>query len=295
MRNYPMSMTAGALLALVAMVIGGCDEVATTTSQDPQATGLACLPDCSGADLNDADLAGTNLREANLREASLAGANLSNTDLDGADLRGADLRGARMISTVLRGADLSGADLTGANLNNANLAGAILRGADLTRVNLRDANLAGVDLTAATLTDADLRRADMRGVNLTAVSGCDVSGRVPGCPTIGNIIWWFVDACDDALQNYIRFFDVTNDLVWPGPDSAYTLDQLDSYNLACRTDAKVCFGAEDEWGVDIWGVGIDGSESCEACCQTCPAGGETVELSTIGLFCGGTHGPVSLP
>ena len=251
------------------------------TSQDPAATELACLPDCSGADLQHADLAGANLREANLSDASLAGANLSNTDLDGANLRGADLRGVMMISTLLRGADLSGADLNGANLNNANLAGAILRGADLTKVNLRDATMAGVDLTGATLTQADLRRADMTGVDLTAVQGCDVSGRVPGCPTIGELVWSMWDLCDDGYDIHLRFFDLTNNLVWPGDDRVYVLDESDDYALSCRSGAQVCYGAEDSSGFDTgwWGVGLDGTESCENCCSTCPPGGNRLELT----------------
>ena len=277
-------MMASTLLLMV--LLGSCDQMAA--SPDPAAAAeLACLPDCSGADLRDADLAGANLREANLSEASLSGADLSNTDLDGANLRGADLRGVRMLSTVLRGADLSGADLVGANLNNANLSGAILRGADLTRVNLRDATMAGVDLTGATLTDADLRRADMRGADLTAVQGCDVSGRLPGCPAIGEMVWSFLDACDDGSGIELRFFDLTNDLVWPSDDEVYVLDRTEifSFPLACRAGAKVCYGADDGLGIDWWGVGIDGDEDCEDCCYTCPAGGATVDLGPIALTC----------
>ncbi len=167
------------------LVLANCEPLTTPTAVPSETAGgegrLACMPDCSNANLVGASLSGVDLREINLSYASLAGADLRNSDLDGANLRGADLRGATLISTTLRGADLSGADLAAANLDSADLSGAILRGVGLTGANLRGATLVGADLHGADLTDADLQMADLIGVDLSVVQGCDVSGRLLRC------------------------------------------------------------------------------------------------------------------
>ena len=193
----------GAARATVAGAVRGVYELATEApapGPEPAApagrdAGLACLPDCSRADLRGADLYKANLSAAHLIWADLTDANLRGADLDyanlvNATLRGADLHAAYLYAANLRGADLSDANLSVANLSVANLPNAKLIGADLYDAYLIGANLIGADLTradlsGADLTDANLSRADLSGATLpnggAGALGCDKGGRLPGC------------------------------------------------------------------------------------------------------------------
>ncbi|GAB3286317.1 DUF7477 domain-containing protein [Parahaliea aestuarii] len=78
------------------------------------------------------------------------------------------------------------------------------------------------------------------------------------------------DACNDGRPLDYRFFDKTNNLVWPNSSQYYYTSgyySTDSHTLSCRTGAQICYGAEtDNW---YWGVGLDGDRGCEDCCVTC--------------------------
>jgi hypothetical protein len=87
------------------------------------------------------------------------------------------------------------------------------------------------------------------------------------------------DGCDDGYTVDLRFFDVTDNLQWPGNTAdAYTLnyDNTYTYNLSCNTGDKICYGASDPNG--YWGVGVGNTENCPDCCYTCENASESIEL-----------------
>ena len=100
------------------------------------------------------------------------------------------------------------------------------------------------------------------------------------------LVWPMEDACHDGHDMELRFFDRTNDLVWPGEGRVYVLRGDNTYRLACRSGARVCYGARARNSPDssYWGVGIDDDEGCTGCCSTCPTGGE-LEVDGHRLTC----------
>lgn len=82
------------------------------------------------------------------------------------------------------------------------------------------------------------------------------------------------DQCNDGLSINYRFFDKTNDLVWPSYDKMYYTESFNttcSHNLSCTEGAKICYGGET--GSIYWGAGINGDKGCDNCCVYCEAGG----------------------
>ena len=73
----------------------------------------------------------------------------------------------------------------------------------------------------------------------------------------------------------IEFRSQDRDHYWPGPNKAYNLARGDSekYNLQCRRDEKICYGA---WvkgnSKTYWGRGFDGKQACDSCCAYCGEG-----------------------
>jgi len=85
---------------------------------------------------------------------------------------------------------------------------------------------------------------------------------------------------------YYRFFDETDNLVWPAPPNAYYFPYSDTVYtspLSCQTGAKICYGGSFYTNTEApqyWGVGINNDESCANCCFTCQDGTTpTIELS----------------
>jgi Putative Ig domain len=89
---------------------------------------------------------------------------------------------------------------------------------------------------------------------------------------------------------WFRFFDETNNLVWPAPPNAYYFqnsNQVYAQPISCQTGAKVCYGGSFYTNTEepeYWGVGINNDESCPNCCYTCETGTTPVNL----LSCSGT-------
>lgn len=112
--------------------------------------------------------------------------------------------------------------------------------------------------------------------------------RITRLPSGGRsvLVWPMEDACRDGHDMELRFFDRTNDLVWPGEGRVYVLQGENTYRLACRSGAKVCYGARARNSPDssYWGVGIDDDEGCTGCCYTCPTGDE-LEVDGHRLTC----------
>jgi hypothetical protein len=94
-------------------------------------------------------------------------------------------------------------------------------------------------------------------------------------PPVSNstVRFTITDGCDNGIQIRYKFYDVTNNLVWPSSSTHYaTLFYNASYahDLTCRTGANICYGARNE--SYYWGVDVDGSKYCSNCCITCQNG-----------------------
>jgi hypothetical protein len=94
------------------------------------------------------------------------------------------------------------------------------------------------------------------------------------CVAVGlsSMTWQLTDSCFDGEDIEVRYFDATDLGFWPpDPTQVYVLQQgtTESRTLACTTGAKICFGAEQPLHGFYWGLDIDASRSCAACCFTC--------------------------
>lgn len=79
------------------------------------------------------------------------------------------------------------------------------------------------------------------------------------------------DSCNDGLGLQVRFFDTTHGLSWPSASSVYTIPSGGSgtYPLSVIIGSTVCFGAETNPSNGVyWGVGVNNTHSCAACCYT---------------------------
>lgn len=68
------------------------------------------------------------------------------------------------------------------------------------------------------------------------------------------------DSCDDGNTIYYRFFDETDNLLWPDSSTYYYATQSQTFtsNLQCKTGANVCFGATENTSTDspYWGSAV---------------------------------------
>jgi hypothetical protein len=98
------------------------------------------------------------------------------------------------------------------------------------------------------------------------------------CTPGGNatFTWTITDGCIDGLGIYVRFFDETNNLVFPNSSQAYVINsgRTSTIRLSAKRGAKICYGAEpfDRDGT-YWGVSLDNTEGCTNCCNFVPSSG----------------------
>jgi len=81
------------------------------------------------------------------------------------------------------------------------------------------------------------------------------------------------DGCNNGLQIEYKFYDVSDNLVWPSATSHYFTEFLNAtyrHDLLCSTGAKVCYGARS--GTFYWGIDEDGTKACADCCIFCQQG-----------------------
>ena len=80
------------------------------------------------------------------------------------------------------------------------------------------------------------------------------------------------DACRDGVQVNYRFYDETNNLLWPNTGGAFVTKKENSVyasTLSCTKGSKICIGGENTTQTMSWGVGIDNNQSCTSCCFQC--------------------------
>lgn len=82
--------------------------------------------------------------------------------------------------------------------------------------------------------------------------------------------WIITDACDDGVDVTWRIFSLDRDWAWPGVDTTFRTSGLlvDTYaTIQCFEGETICAAAVA--GDRSWGLALDGTGTCEACCFTC--------------------------
>jgi hypothetical protein len=71
---------------------------------------------------------------------------------------------------------------------------------------------------------------------------------------------------------YVRFFDKTNNLLWPNRTQVYVINNGRSsvFRLTVKRGAKICYGADSIGGNFYWGLSAEGNKACPDCCNIVP-------------------------
>lgn len=96
--------------------------------------------------------------------------------------------------------------------------------------------------------------------------------------------WELGDGCNDGTGLWARFFDETNNLLWPNSSQVYFTNSGGTVDvtLTCYTGAKICYGARrqnDQADSYWWGVDINNDKGCPSCCYNCAD--TTVSLNLV--------------
>lgn len=107
------------------------------------------------------------------------------------------------------------------------------------------------------------------------------------CPQGGNatFTWTIGDRCGDGVGIYVRFFDETNNLIFPNSSQAYVINsgRTSKIKLSVKRGAKICYGAESTDFELYWGVGLDDDQGCSNCCNIVPNSGNISR--SVNLIC----------
>jgi hypothetical protein len=148
-------------------------------------------------------------------------------------------------------------------------------------ITLRDRPMAGAAHDEATAAEHVATVEDNVGFNLE-------EQLVPAttCPPAGNatFTWTVTDGCfNDGL--FVRFFDETNNLVWPNSSQVYVIANGRSsvFRLSVKRGAKICYGADSGNGNFYWGVSAEGNQACPDCCNVVPNTGNLAR--SVRLVC----------
>jgi hypothetical protein len=95
------------------------------------------------------------------------------------------------------------------------------------------------------------------------------------CPPAGNatFTWTIIDGCGDGQGLFVRFFDETNNIIFPNSSQVYSINSAHTgvVKLSAKRGAKICYGAEPtNRNGHFWGVGLDNDQSCASCCTIVP-------------------------
>lgn len=127
-----------------------------------------------------------------------------------------------------------------------------------------------------------------KGMSLAVPEGFDPALRntdAPACNSGTALFTWTIqDGCSDGLGLYLRFFDVTNSLVWPDSSHVYTINsgKVGTFKLTAKRGAKICYGAEpNPQDGGYWGIGLDGDQGCASCCYTVPNKGNIARSTRL--------------
>lgn len=108
-------------------------------------------------------------------------------------------------------------------------------------------------------------------INCSSGKVCSGGSCITQTPTFYSTITLGIrDLCYDGYRIDFRYFDETNNLVWPSSTENYYTsydNTLYTNNLTCITGAQICYGGET--GASYWGVGLNDEHTCTSCCVTC--------------------------
>jgi hypothetical protein len=82
------------------------------------------------------------------------------------------------------------------------------------------------------------------------------------------------DQCFNGESIEFRFYDETDNLVWPDNQNVYLVSsgQQVQSTVACKLGNTICMGAYQPQHNLAWGVNIDNSLQCQSCCYICQNG-----------------------
>src|SRR5258707_11812972 len=89
-------------------------------------------------------------------------------------------------------------------------------------------------------------------------------------PVNQTITFVITDGCNNGVPIDYKFYDETNNLVWPSSSTHYSTAAYNgvyTHNLSCIQGANVCYGASS--ANYYWGVGLLNTYSCPDCCISC--------------------------
>ena len=121
-------------------------------------------------------------------------------------------------------------------------------------------------------------------VDIGGQSSCAQATAIVAAAADAVLTWTVGDQCSSGAQMYYKFFDLSANLVWPAPPSAYVASYGQSFQsqLNCTSGHQICLGAQS--GSYSWGVGLNGTGSCTVS-GTCGQGPYSNNLT-----CGSTGG-----
>jgi hypothetical protein len=93
--------------------------------------------------------------------------------------------------------------------------------------------------------------------------------------------WTVIDDCDDGRDIAWRVWSQDRDWVWPNVDDVFTTEGFGAttrQSIECLNDEMLCFGGEA--GDRQWGIGLDGTGSCDDCCWPCAS--DVVDMGALG-------------
>lgn len=93
---------------------------------------------------------------------------------------------------------------------------------------------------------------------------------VHGCSPV--MTFRLTDDCDDGQDIYWKLFSDARKWSWPTGEDVYESPGLgydDLRVITCEPDEWICFGAANETGSLVYGVGVDSSAECDDCCYPC--------------------------
>jgi hypothetical protein len=148
---------------------------------------------------------------------------------------------------------------------------------------LVDVPMKGLAVSGAAEKTLQTRPGDDVGFDLSELLEAKAS-----CPQGGNatFTWTIKDGCFDGEGIYVRFFDETNDIVFPNSSQVYSVGSGRSgvIKLSVKRGAKICYGAEpSNLDGSYWGVSLDDSQSCASCCNIVPNSGNISR--SVSLVC----------
>jgi hypothetical protein len=89
--------------------------------------------------------------------------------------------------------------------------------------------------------------------------------------TLAALTWNIDNSCYDGYGIEFRFYDETDNLVWPDNTNVYYVSsgEVVQTTLGCRLNNVICIGADQPEYNLYWGVSIDNTQQCQDCCFQC--------------------------